>query len=141
MIPQGEFRALFKDFTGPETFRKFVSALHHNTSATSRLRFWQQDLWESFLSSRPDCYMSVEDLQAKLRICELHEMELIPEEVPVFRGCIDYAPDFLAEMASSFPHARLRQVMVSESYERTTATKWYCPACDEIQNQSRWSRT
>lgn len=141
MIPQDDFRALFKDFTGPETFRKFVKELYRNTSLASRLRFWQQDLWESFLCSHPDCTMTVEELQAILRICELHEIELIPVEVPSFRGCIDYAPDFLAERASSFPHARLSQVMVSESYKRATATIWYCPACDEIQNQSRWSNT
>lgn len=139
MIPEAEFRARFKEFSGAETYSRFVKALHHKTPGPRQLRFWQQDLWESFLRTNPDCSMTVDDLKAVLRICELHEVDLVSVEVPAVRECIDYDPSFIAAMAASFPHATPAQVMVGDTCEWKTATVWTCAACDEVQNCYRWN--
>lgn len=135
-----EFRRRFKEYTGAETYAKFVKALHRTQGKDSRLRFWQQDLWQSFVSDNPDFELSEDVLVDALRICEQHEDELFPKEIPVFHGCIDYNPEYLQDMAARFPHATMEQIMVSPNHTRPTCTMWVCPTCDEILNASKWKQ-
>ena len=140
MTTPAEFRECFKAFASDEAFFKFVRATYRNFSRTRRLRFWQEDLLESFRTAYPEITLSTEKILESLKICELHEMELRPVEVPVFRGCLDYAPEYVNEMASTFPHSTLEQVMVSESHADNSCTIWVCSTCDEVRESSRWRR-
>ena len=135
-----EFRERFKAFAGDETFFKFVKATYRNFSRSRRLRFWQEDLLESFRAEHPEITLSIEQILESLRICELHDIELRPVDVPAFRGCLDYAPDYVNEMAANFPHSTLDQVMVSEAYAENSCTIWVFSTCDEIRKASRWRR-
>ena len=136
-----EFRTRFKEYTGAETYKRFVQALHQTARRKdSRLRFWQQDLWQSFISANPDFLLSEDALVDALRICELHEDELFPKEVRVFHGCIDYSREFEQDMVERFPHATFEQIMVSPDYTGRTCTLWVCATCDQILITSKWRR-
>lgn len=84
--------------------------------------------------------MSTDEIVQALRICELHESELEPVAVPAFRGCLDYAPEYVNEMTANFPHSTLDQVMVPDSFTEHTVTIWVCSSCDEALNSSRWRK-
>jgi len=97
-------------------------------------------LLDSFWTEHPELKISTEQLIDSLRICEMHELELEPVDVPVFRGCLDYAPEYVDEMVARFPHSTLGEVMVSESYTDNTVTIWVCSVCDDVRNSSKWGK-
>ncbi len=140
MPTQSEFRARFKEYTGTETYTKFVKALHQTQRKDSQLRFWQLDLWQSFICDNPEFELSEETLAEALRICELHEEDLVPKRISVFHGCIDYNPEYLEDMATRFPHATMEEIMVSPVHTGSTCKIWVCPTCDEIRNASKWKQ-
>ena len=109
------FRVLFKEFAGIERFRKFVDQLHRTKHRRTGLRFWQEELWNEFVATHSDFAMSMDDLRSALAICELHEIDLVSVVVPVFRGCIDYAPDYISDMIKMFPHSTPDQISTEGS--------------------------
>jgi hypothetical protein len=141
MPTPSEFRTRFKDYAGTAVFSRFIKALNRPDRTYVRLRFWQEDLWQAFVTENPDCYLSYDELTEVLRICELHEVDLVPHEVPAFRGCIDYVPEYLEEKAASFPHAPMKVVMVPPDYKPPSVATWICPTCDAIQRESTCKRT
>lgn len=140
MHTKSEFRTRFKAYSGAETYAKFIKALHRTVRKDSRLRFWQQDLWQSFVSDNPHFELSEDALVEALRNCELHEDELIPEEVPAFHGCIDYSREYEQDLIERFPHATMKQIMVSSEYTQLTYTLWVCTTCNQILNASKLRR-
>lgn len=141
MVDPVELRSRFKGFAGVEKYRRFIKAIH-NTWNQDCLRYWQQKLWDSFVALNADCLLSVSELRDRLNICELHETELVPVEVPVIRVCgiPNYVSEYIYERSSSFPHASVNNAIVNETYEGTTCTIWVCIDCDVIKSKSRWRR-
>jgi hypothetical protein len=134
------FREHFKEFAGTEKFRKFVEQLHRTKYRKTGLRYWQQELWNTFVATYPEYAMSTEDLSIALAICELHELQLEPVVVPVFRGCIDYAPDYIADMIKMFPHSTPDQILTEGGEHKIDPTIWICRECDNVRNRSKWRK-
>jgi hypothetical protein len=119
-------RAAFAAFLGDAKFRKFVRQGFHR----GRLRYWQQEEWDRFLSAHPEFSVSMGELEAALRICELHDEELLPDTAEVFRGNLDYADWYIEARNRLFPHAAEDMVATEGapiSGERVAV--FYCPAC------------
>src|SRR5688572_1644562 len=81
-------RQAFASFLGMDRFRKFI----HQGWRRGRLRYWQEQEWMRFTAAHPEFAVSLEELEAVLRVCELHGQELLPDIVKVFHGCLDEAP-------------------------------------------------
>jgi hypothetical protein len=137
MMTRDEFRIRFKEFLGADVYLRFIRALHR-TQSDSRLRFWQQDAWDSFLSANPDCELTLAGLIDALRLCELHEAEMHQIDVPVCRHHVDHVREYERDRVARFPHARLDMIMVPEKHTESTCQMWVCPACDAVLDASRW---
>lgn len=138
MVSDDEFRKRFREFLGVDRYLRFVSALRQLPEGLSRLRFWQSDAWEMFVTAHPDCNRTLEELRTALRLCEVHGVALHAVEVPVTHDEVDYASDYLQERAARFPHARMDIIMVPSTESGPTATIWVCPQCDKVLESSRW---
>jgi hypothetical protein len=89
------------EFLGDKQFRKFVAELRH----AGRLRFWQEEMWGRFTATHPEHSVSPATLLAALRVCELHGAELLPDDVPVVEGNIDYDRRYYRVRQEEFPNA------------------------------------
>ena len=125
-MPQpAELRAAFESFLGTDRFMKFLRA-----GVTPRLRYWQEVDWRSFVSAHPAFDIPVEELEAALRLCELHRLELQAETKEVVRGNIDWNTQYLKTQAELFPHAA--QDAISDEGNAALPSHvqlWYCAAC------------
>ena len=116
-------RKAFAAFLGEERFFKFV-----RRGVKPRLKFWQEQQWEAFLTANSHIQADMADLEIALRICEVHGSELQPCTVETFDGCILLSQDYLQARSDLFPHAALDRIMVPSGTAQQMAS-WYCPAC------------
>lgn len=130
-------------FLGEERFRKFV----RQGVRRGRLRYWQAQEWARFTAAHPESAVSLEELEAALRVCELHGRELLPDSVGVIRACVDYADGYIEAWNRLFPHAAPGPVSTEGApFEQNRVDVWYCPVCREARTkwmsgcQPRWSR-
>jgi hypothetical protein len=74
-------RHQFSRFAGHEKFRDFVRALNWAPIELKRLRFWQQQLWDSFVQANPQWPSDFSHAREAFRICEVHRQSLIRDKV------------------------------------------------------------
>jgi hypothetical protein len=121
-----ELRKAFAAFLGDERFRKFVATGWRR----GRLRFWQEQEWRRFCAARPEINAGLEELEVALRICHVHGEELQHDEVELFHGCMDYAPDYWEGRNRLFPHASTGPVSTEgRPMQGDGVAVWYCPSC------------
>lgn len=129
MISPIALRTAFKEFLGKERFLKFVRG-----GCGSRLLFWQEKEWERFVAVYPHFNIPLADLAVALRICGVHDIELLPCEVEIFHGCLDISPAYMRERANRFPFAT-QDLVSTEGRQCDTESmpSWYCPKCREAR--------
>jgi hypothetical protein len=126
-------RRQLAEFLGGDQFRKFVVELRR----AGRLRYWQEQAWGRFVATHPDHRLPVHDLLAALRVCELHGLELLSDEVAVVEGNIDYAERYIRARRDKFPNAASGPVYAEGARSPgPTAGVWYCPDCR--REEARW---
>ena len=126
-------RSALADLLGPERNRKFILQLNHR----NRLRAWQEEAVTKFLAAYPEfAPLGRAELLASFAICEVHGNELQSYSVPVFRGNVDYAPDYNRTRVPSFPNAK-RDFWSTEGapFEGDSIELWFCPTCCEAERQ------
>ena len=138
MVTPNELRSRFKHAVGPDAYLRFIKALHRLPKTGARLRFWQQDTWDSFVSANPDCDLAIQDLIDALRLCELHEVEMQAVDVRACRDHFDFVQEYEQDMVKHFPHAKPDRIMVSADHKEPTIQTWFCPECDRVLDTSRW---
>lgn len=94
--------------------------------------YWQERELERFRDANPELEFQSGDLEEALRFCEIHEVDLLPCQVEIFRGHLHWAQDYLKERSSCFPHASLDPVMIGEGVEGEYLESWYCPECRDL---------
>jgi hypothetical protein len=127
-------------FLGDEQFRKFVAEFRR----AGRLRFWQEQVWDRFTATHPEHRVSPATLLTALRVCELHGAELLPDEVPVVEGNIDYDQRYLRVRREEFPNAAVGPMYTEGGPPLgPTVGVWYCPDCRKAEARWRevWGRT
>ena len=130
-----EIRRRLLNFLGDDRFCKFLRAMPRSSEGT-RLRYWQQDVWDAFVLLNPDCSPNYEELVGIFRICELHGEELVQYQVPVFNGCVDYTKEFWETRRQHFPNAALDRISTEgRAIEAVSGTMWVCNRCEEIRQQ------
>jgi len=129
-----ELRKAFAAFLGVERFKKFV--------ATGwPLRFWQEQEWRRFSSTRPEPSPGPDVLQVAIRICELHGDELQPDQVELFHVCMDYARGYIETRNRLFPHANTGPVSDEGApIQSDRIGVWYCPTCRVAEGNWNTSR-
>ena len=61
---------------------------------------------------------------------ELHGDELQPDEVELFHGCLDYAPDYIETRRRLFPHAVTGPISTEGApMQGDRIAVLYCPSC------------
>jgi hypothetical protein len=126
-------RQQLAEYLGVERFQEFVAELR----IPGGLRHWQELAWAGFLESYREHRSSLHDLRAALRVCELHEAELIPDRVPVIEGNVDYTQSYTLACRYEFPNANVGPVYTEGRPKGDDFTEvWYCPGCRSAH--SRW---
>lgn len=124
-------RLAFRQFLGPERFRKFVK-----TGCEPRLLYWQEVEWAKFVEAHPQFDCPLTELQVVLRICEIHENELLPDKAEIFHGNIDLSPTYTRIHNDLFPHAAQDPISTEGTpCSKSVATVWYCPNCRNARDQ------
>jgi len=131
-------REAFAQFLGKEQFRKFAKQGMPN----GRMKFWQESLWKKFIDSNPDYASFENELQAAIRICDIHGEELLRGEVPIVRGKIRLLERLLGTnfdaMSRYFPNSNSAPFFVGDqNVEGETHEVWYCPTCRENEADYR----
>jgi hypothetical protein len=136
MVDAATLRQALAAFLGEERFRKLIQ----QGVGQSRLRFWQEQEWERFTLAHPEFAVSLAELAVALRICALHDQELVPDTVEVYHGCRDYANWYIEARNRLFPNAA-SDPWSSEGapFERDQIGVWYCPACRQAKGE--WEAT
>ncbi len=133
MLTPNPLRTALADFLGADRFTKFVRA-----GIGARMFYWQERELERFREANPDFKFNLSDLVDALRICEIHQMDLLPCKVEVFRCCLNWSNNYLNEKKSKFPNAAIDMIMVSDDFQESHLDSWYCPKCREIAD--KWRR-
>src|SRR5687768_6972935 len=97
----------FRDFLGPERFRRFVFQLNRR----HRLRTWQEEIVAEFLATHPEyAPLGRTELLASFAICEVHGNELQSYLVPVRHGHVDYSRDYTQAWSSLFTNFKRKEI-------------------------------
>lgn len=122
-----EVRAAFAASCGPDEYARFVLELNTFGVRQSRMRYWQEVLWDRFAKSGEGLVFSFEQLQSIFRLCVLHGCDLAMRTPAIAARELEY------EAALEHPDGPSRRRMVH------AAGPWYCPACwSEFET---WERT
>jgi hypothetical protein len=131
MVEMMALRRALAAFLGDERFRKFV---RQGFRRGQQLRYWQEQEWSRFTAAHPEFAVGMEVLEVALRICELHDHELLPDTVEVFRGFGDFAGCSFEDRQRLFPHAASRaRSTEGELVEGDRVGVWYCPVCRQAE--------
>jgi len=125
MVDHVALRSALREFLGKELFMEVV---RHGCG--NRLLFWQEKDWARFIAANPLFDVSLSELTGALRICFIHGGELLPCEIEIFHGCLDYSSQYTRDRSQQFPYAA--QDPISTEGRRTDAVSlhsWYCPGC------------
>lgn len=71
-----ELRASFRDFTGPDRYRKFMRTLNWRCRRKGRLFFWQEELWGEFVAAVPEAPVVEKIIFEVFCICDVHGEDL-----------------------------------------------------------------
>jgi len=128
-----EFRRALRDHLGVQRFHEFLQR-----GTQPRLRFWQEKALEQFFLAHPEHRISLLELEAALRFCEVHEIELQLGTVPVFHGNLDYSPTYLQQRQTLFPHAGVDPISTAGvSSSKREEPFWFCPECRTRASERR----
>jgi hypothetical protein len=125
-------RSAFRDFVGDATYRKFLHALHAAPPDLEGLRFWQEQLWDSFVTSDPSLPRRFDAVRGAFQVCEIHNRDLLQERVLAHSGSRQKSA------VSRVPHLDFPYSdwgVLSHEVLPGTALKFvdilYCPECRE----------
>jgi hypothetical protein len=90
LMPDAPLLETFRAFAGNQQFRAFVHALNKAPLSLKRLRYWQEELWKSFISSHPMFPADFGKVREAFRICELHGCRLLGDAVHAPAGQIQH---------------------------------------------------
>ena len=74
----GDLKSQFLRFAGADRYRKFVRTINRGCGSKGRLLFWQQDLWDTFVSAVPQASENPVDVLTLFRFCDVHGHPLQP---------------------------------------------------------------
>lgn len=104
--------------------------------AAADCSFWQEKDWNRFTDAHPEFAVGLDELAIALRICHLHGEELLPDTVPVFHGCLDYADSYIKAQIRLFPWAASDPWSTEGMpFDGERTDVWYCQACREAKAQ------
>jgi hypothetical protein len=127
MLAPNPLRTALAEFLGDERFRVFA-----RLGVGGHLTYPQERDLERFRAANPQLEFEMSDLEAALRICVIHEMDLLPCKIEVFRGHLNWNQRYLEAKRVNFPYAMRDRVMVREDFPGTHLDAWYCPTCRDM---------
>jgi hypothetical protein len=109
----GEIRTAFRKFVGEERFRKFVRAVSQRYPEKGRLFFWQEQLWDKFVSTVAGVGAGQDEIPRAFCICDVHDCEL--EQPPTNDALIEIrdTPEYGQALETLFPLAVSRYFVCS----------------------------
>jgi hypothetical protein len=131
-----EFRRSLAAFAGSERFRKLVRDFNREGRWLGRLRFWQEDLLDQFAASFNVVDVTFERVESLLRMCELHQLELVPDLEGLSQRCRGAVNEYTIAAAEHFPNTDCGPLEFGNRFENFRTGLWYCPACREAE--ARW---
>ncbi len=128
-------REAFKAFIGTEDFNRFVRAINTAPERLSRLRWWQERLWEPFAEENPQWKVAFEQLREVFRFCEVHSRVLVRGiiHVPAGQTTCGAVP---REVRQPPPCPYARCGVRPEDWGGISGTRieevWYCEECRQV---------
>ena len=74
----GDLKSRFLHFAGADRYRTFVRTINRTCRSKGRLLYWQQDLWDTFVSAVPQASENHVDVLTLFRFCDVHGHPLQP---------------------------------------------------------------
>lgn len=123
------FRRAFRVFVPREDLDKFMRVIHRTTSS-GRLKYWQEMLLDSFCKENGFTLPSIDELPILFNFCHLHDMELLPDIVPILFGTRRLPSHEKRQFeAQNFPFANLVADGPCWMASEITRKINYCPKC------------
>lgn len=124
-----EFRRSLAAYAGPERYRKFLRTLNGEGRWRGRFLFWQEELLEGFATGCGVGDVTFERIESLLRICELHEVDLMPDAEALSVRCHGAVTDYSRTKARLFPNIDSGPLVMGRRFDNFRTGRWYCPAC------------
>jgi hypothetical protein len=135
----------FSTFVGDEKYRAFVELLNRAPISLKRLRFWQQELWDSFVQANPHWPTDFGLAREAFRVCQLHGHSLILDTVCApaaqIRRTETQSPDMRRphtpmEFFYDFPYPGwgVDPANYPDSSDTRLMETWYCPECRRLRS-------
>src|SRR5215218_4888141 len=121
-VDVNEVRSSFRKFSGEARFRQFVRAVSQSCPKKGRIFYWQEKLWDEFISTNASAFTSEDDILEAFRICDVHGCELETPPSEDSSAEIRDTPEYNEAFRTLFPLAASRY--------------WVCPQC-RVEHQ-RW---
>jgi hypothetical protein len=141
-VDASSLRRIFEDFAGVTRYKAFVRALNLAPMSLIRLRFWQEELWLSFVKAYPHLPVDFGGTREAFRICEVHDRELVKDLVHAPAGQIQRTytqspnsgfPDFPKDFAN-FPYSGWGVDPLEWPGAGTYLMEiWFCPECRRLR--------
>jgi len=112
-----EFRRLFAAFSGPERYREFLRALNREGRWRGRFLFWQEELLERFATCAPVGHVTFERVESLLRVCELHDADLVQDAEGLSQRCRGAVTDYTRAQAERFPNTDCGPVIMGRRFD------------------------
>ena len=106
-----ELRTAFRRFAGEARFRKFVRAVSQAGPKKGRLFYWQERLWNKFVSTVPEASKTQDEILRAFSICDLHGCELQLAESSESPAEVRETPEYAEAFQALFPLAVSRHLV------------------------------
>lgn len=131
MMEYAEIRWRFRDSVGDDRYQRFVAAIHH----TSRLRFWQEQIWGPFASNH-SLELDLAAIKQCFAVCHVHDCCLELDTVEVVYGTpITSTEAEIKVVQVLFPQAGLSVGGGCCVGEQKSAEILFCPDCRRAYKQ------
>ena len=131
-------REAFEAFAGTERFNKFLTVFNSDARSLKSLRYWQSELWSTFLDTYSGDAPSVDDipkLSSVFSLCPLHRVELQTGTATLVNGLTPFEPSLTFARNTQFPFDNLFAYTNHSSVNTTTTQTVFCPSCRNAYNE------
>ncbi len=122
-----EFPASFAAFAGPDRLTQFVRFLNREGRWLGRFLFRQEELLERFAARASCSELVFEQSEPLLRMCELHEADLVPDPEGLSARCRGAVTDYTRVADDRFPNTDRGPLVMGEPFENYRYGLWCCP--------------
>jgi len=131
-----EFRRLLAKLIGPDQYLRILRFLNGEGRWRGRFLHWQEQLLLPFATHPIIGPASFEQIEALLRVCELHEEELERDLEAVSSRCHGVVNEYTRIKGERFPKTDCGPLVMGNRFGNFRRGLWYCPKCRAAEEEA-----